>query len=192
MFVPLLHGNHSPAALSATKASLSFLRWLQQPLLGLPWPSGWAGKPVLSQQQHQGEGKTSTQSELFLYWVTDSAPGCKKLVPGVVNFEMYLLLRRRVCTSTSWVSVACDEKGAQISDFHCLFWKLTFRLKGNPSCLFHTSRCGRMFPCTFTPPSVLRLLMEGENKQEQRSDLPYAPFLPKAQVAPVVLGDPAK
>lgn len=110
----------------------------------------------------------------------------------MVTFEIYLLLRIWVCTSTSWVSVACDEKGAQISDFHCLFWKLTFRLKGNPSCWFHAASCGGMLPCTFTPPSVLPLLIEGENKQEQRSDLPYAPFRPKARVAPVVLGDPAK
>lgn len=44
----------------------------------------------------------------------------------------------------------------------------------------------------FTPLSVLPLLMQGENKQEQRSDLPYVQFLPKAQVAPVVLVDPEK
>lgn len=104
------------------------------------------------------------------------------MLVGVVSFKMFLLLW--VCTSASCGSMARDENGARVPDFHHLLWKLTFRLKGNPSC-----SCPL---CTFTPPSHLPLLVQGENKQEQRSDLPYARCLPKAQVAPVVLAAPGK
>lgn len=50
----------------------------------------------------------------------------------------------------------------------------------------------RDVPLNVYSSSVLSLLVEREIKQEQSSHQPYAPFLPKARVAPVVLGDPAK
>lgn len=51
VFVSLLHGNQSPAALSAAEAALGFLHWLQQPLLGLPWPSGLANLCLFSTRE---------------------------------------------------------------------------------------------------------------------------------------------
>lgn len=60
VFVSLLHGNQSPAALTAAEAALGFLHWLQQPLLGLLWPSGLANLcPVSNSTRERGRSVLS-------------------------------------------------------------------------------------------------------------------------------------